>query len=422
MGSGLILRVNSRQTLLPSEKKPLYSRSSISTPLQSGYDVIGEDSMKKIGIGLVGYGMIGRVHALAYRELGLYYPGAAHRAHLVGVCTTRPETAEQASQEAEIPFWTTQVEELIHHKDVDVIDCCVPNYLHHAVAMAAIRAGKPIIVEKPLALNAAQAGEISEAALQAGVPVGMIFNYRFIPAIMRARQLIDEGFLGEVYDFQIEYLHTGYQNPARPMGWKLRQAQSGGGALVDLGSHLIDLVRYLLGDFSQVLTTTHTYISQRPVRPGAQEMEAVDVDDAAWMQIRMGSGAQGTLMATRFATGSVDDLNLLIHGQHGALRFQLMEPNWLWIYDQRIAGEPLGGKRGWIRVETVQNYPGAAVPPARSFIGWTRPMAQNLYEFLSAVSRSEEPKPSLSDGLAVQRVLDAAYASSRENRWVQVVS
>jgi predicted dehydrogenase len=127
-------------------------------------------------------------------------------------------------------------------------------------------------------------------------------------------------------------------------------------------------------------------------------------------------------MATRFATGAVDDLNLLIHGQHGAIRFQLMEPNWLWIYDQRAAGEPLGGKRGWIRLETVQNYPGAAVPPARSFIGWTRPMAQNLYEFISSVSRNEEPNPSLADGLAVQHVLEAAYASAQESRWVKVVS
>ena len=377
--------------------------------------------MEKLGIGMVGYGMIGRVHALAYRDLGLYYPGALPSLELTAVCTTRAATAERASQEAGIPFWTTQIEELVNQKNVDVIDCCAPNFMHHAVAMAAIRAGKPVIVEKPLALNAEQAEEIAEEASKAGVPVGMIFNYRFIPALMRARQLIEEGFLGEVFDFHIEYLHTGYQNPARPMGWKLRRAQSGGGALVDLGSHLIDLIRYLLGDFSQVLATTRTYISQRPSRSDSQEMETVDVDDAGWMQVRLTNGAEGVLMATRFATGAVDDLNLLIHGQHGAIRFQLMEPNWLWIYDQRAAGEPLGGKRGWVRVETVQNYPGAAVPPARSSIGWTRPMAQNLYKFLSAVSRGEEPVPSFADGLAVQHVLEAAYASARETRWVKVL-
>jgi predicted dehydrogenase len=171
-----------------------------------------------------------------------------------------------------------------------------------------------------------------------------------------------------------------------------------------------------------VLATTQTYISQRPSQSGQPQMEPVDVDDAAWLQIRLTNGARGTLMATRFATGAVDDLNLLIHGEHGAIRFHLMEPNWLWIYDQRVSGEPRGGKRGWTRVESIQNYPGAAVPPARASIGWTRPMAQNLYTFLSAIAQDREPIPSLTDGLAVQRVIAAAYASARSNHWVEVAS
>jgi len=151
-------------------------------------------------------------------------------------------------------------------------------------------------------------------------------------------------------------------------------------------------------------------------------MEPVDVDDAAWLQIRLVNGAVGDLMATRFATGAVDDLNLLIHGQHGAIRFHLMEPNWLYIYDQGAVGEPLGGKRGWTRVESMQNYPGAAVPPARSFIGWTRPMAHNLFTFLSAITQGREPEPSVADGLAVQRVITAAYASAKTNQWEKVAS
>ena len=376
--------------------------------------------MKKIGVGFVGYGMIGRVHALAYRELGHYYPGTLPTVELAGVCTTRTETAERAATEAGIRFWTSRVEELVNERSVDVIDCCAPNELHYSVAMAAIQAGKPVIIEKPLAVTAGQADEIAQAAQKAGVPVGMIFNYRFIPAIMHARQLIEEGFLGKVYQFQIEYLHTGYQNPERPMGWKLRRAQSGGGALVDLGSHLIDLTRYLLGDFNRVLATTQTFITQRPTNPGSTQMEPVDVDDAGWLQIRLASGAVGTLMATRFATGAVDDLNLLVHGERGAIRFNLTEPNWLWIYDQRTAGEPYGGRRGWTRVESVQTYPGAAVPPARSFLGWTRPMAQNLYAFLSAVAQNRELVPSVADGLAVQRVISAAYASAQKNQWQEV--
>jgi predicted dehydrogenase len=378
--------------------------------------------MNKIGIGFTGFGMIGRVHALAYRELSHYYPKSLPAVELTGICTSRLETAMQAAEDAGIQFWTNQINELVNHQDVDIIDCCTPNYMHYPVAMAAIQAGKPVLMEKPLALDAAQAEEIDQAARKASVPVGMIFNYRFLPAILHARQLIDEGFLGQIYQFIIEYLHTGYQNPDRPMGWKLRQAQSGGGALVDLGSHLIDMIRYLLGDFDQVLATTQTFIKQRPSQSRSSQMASVDVDDAAWLQIRLVNGAVGNLMATRFATGAVDDLNLLIHGQHGAIRFHLMEPNWLWIYDQRADGEPLGGKRGWTRVECMQNYPGAVVPPARSFIGWTRPMAHNLYTFLSAINQSHEPDPSITDGLAVQRVISAAYASAKSNQWVEVKS
>ena len=325
--------------------------------------------MKNIGIGFVGYGMMGRVHALAYHELNHYYPRGLPPVVLTGLCTTRPDTAKRAAEEAGIQFWTDQIEELVNHKVVDVIDCCAPNDMHYPVAMAAIQAGKPVLMEKPLALDIEQAENIAKSSRDSKVPVGMIFNFRFLPAILHAKQLIDEGFLGQVYQFQIEYLHSGYQNPSRPMGWKLRKMQSGGGALVDLGSHLIDMIRYLLGDFGKVLATTKTYIAQRPSEAGSTQMESVDVDDAAWLQIRLMNGVVGTLMATRFATGAVDDLNLLIQGQHGAIRFHLMEPNWLWIYDQRAAGEPLGGRRGWTRVECIQNYPGAAVPPARSFIG-----------------------------------------------------
>ena len=221
--------------------------------------------MKKIGIFFTGFGMIGRVHALAYRELSHYYPKSLPDVALAGVCTSSVNSAMRAAKEAGIQFWTNQIDKLVNHQDVDVIDCCTPNYMHYTVAIAAIQAGKPVLMESPLALNSEQAEKIAHAARKEGVRVGMIFNYRFLPAILHARQLIEEGFLGQVYQFQIEYLHTGYQNSSRPMGRKLRKAQSGGGALVDLGSHIIDMVRYLMGDFSQVLATTKTFITQRPI-------------------------------------------------------------------------------------------------------------------------------------------------------------
>jgi predicted dehydrogenase len=147
----------------------------------------------------------------------------------------------------------------------------------------------------------------------------------------------------------------------------------------------------------------------------------VDVEDVAWVQAKLTGGAIGTVMTTRFATGAVDDLNLSIYGQRGALRFQMMEPNWLYIFDQQAAGDPLGGRRGWTRVETIQQYPGSPVPPGRSFIGWTRPMAHNLFSFLSAVAHDTDPVPSLEDGLRVNQILDAAYSSADSGQWTRVV-
>src|SRR5207249_4752374 len=153
---------------------------------------------------------------------------------------------------------------------------------------------------------------------------------------------------------------------------------------------------------------------------GSAQKEAVDVDDAGWVQVKLQNGASGTIMASRYATGAVDDWNFEIYGERGALRFSLMDANWLYIFEPSIADEPMGGRRGWTRVETIQRYPGAAAPPGRSFIGWTRALAENLHAFLTAVSKGEEPQPGLVDGLRVNQVLDAAYASADQGTWVKV--
>jgi predicted dehydrogenase len=376
--------------------------------------------MNAIGIGLIGYGMIGRVHALAFRDLPIFYPGALPPIHLAAVCTSRPETARQAAAEAGFAGWCTGVEALLARDDVTVVDCAVPNYLHRELLLAAIRAGKDVIVEKPLAMNASEAEEIVAAARRAGVRAGMIFNYRFVPALMRARQLIAEGFVGPVYHFRAEYLHGGYQNPDRPMSWKLRRSQAGGGALTDLGAHVIDLVRTLLGEFEEVRATTRTYVAERPAALGSGEREPVDVEDAAWVQVRLASGAMGTLETSRFATGALDDLRIEVHGERGALRFNLMDGNWLYAYDQTAADEPAGGRRGWTRVETLARYPGAVSPPSRAILGWGRTHAENLYAVLKALAAGQEPEPGLLDGLRVHQVLDAAYASAAAGTWTRV--
>jgi predicted dehydrogenase len=362
--------------------------------------------MKTLGIGLVGYGMIGKVHALAYREISNMYPGKLPPIKLASVCTSHELSAQSAARDGGFEGWTTSVESLLAREDVDVVDVCAPNFAHHEIILAALRAGKSVIVEKPLARNVLEAQEIAEEVAVSKVRLGMVFNYRFVPALILAHKMIAEGALGNVYHFQIEYLHTGYQNPNRPMNWKLRRSQSGGGALVDLGSHIIDLARYLLGEFAEVSATTRTYVTDRPASANSSERESVDVDDAAWLQAKMQSGAQGTLFATRFATGAADELNVEIYGERGALKFSLEDANVLNYFDAQA--KP--ATQGWTRIQTGSQYEGAVVPPPRSILGWNRTHAENIYQFLRSLSQDQPFTPDVIDGLRVQQIMEGLPA------------
>jgi predicted dehydrogenase len=236
----------------------------------------------------------------------------------------------------------------------------------------------------------------------------MVFNYRFVPALMLAHKMIADGVLGSIYHFEFNYLHSGYQNPERPLSWKLRRAQSGGGALVDLGSHIIDLARYLLGEIAEVRATTRTYVTERPVSVNAAKRKPVDVDDAAWLHAKMQSGAQGTLFTTRFATGAADDLNMQIYGARGALKFSLEDANVLNYFD----AQSKAATQGWTRIHTGALYEGAAVPPPRSILGWNRTHTKNIYQFLRALVQEKPFVPDVTDGLRVQQIIEDAYQSA----------
>ncbi len=376
--------------------------------------------MKQIGIGLLGYGSIGKIHTFSYSQLPLLYPGKLPEIVLEGICTSNSSTADRAVKEGSFRQGFTDIAELLQQDGVNVVDCCLPNFLHRQALLQAFDAGKHVYCEKPLALNAEETRQIVAVARKLGVQVGMTFNFRFVPALMRAKELIDEGLLGKVYSFRAEYFHTGYQNPDRPMSWRMRKELSGGGALVDLGSHVIDLTRHLLGEFASVRGMVHTYIDRRPAGQGSQDKQRVTVDDAAWLEVRLQSGGIGTIEVSRFATGALDDLNIEIYGEKAALMFRLMDANWLYWFDATRSGGPMGGQRGWTRLETVQHYPGATLPPPRSILGWTRTHAENQYVFLKAISEGRAPQPGMLDGLRCQLIMDAAYRSAENGNWVDV--
>lgn len=375
----------------------------------------------RMNIAVIGYGMIGRVHSLNYAEIPFLYPRVLPRPVLHTVATSRDETALAARQEAGFLHASTDFEAVIEGEEIDLVDVSLPNGLHRPVVEKALAAGKHVYCEKPLAGTIEDARAIVRAARSSSGSFGMVFQYRFFPAIIRAHQLIAEGRIGKIYTYRAEYLHSGYQNPQRPLSWRMKKEEGGSGALGDLGSHVIDLVRYLVGEFTQVQGHLETFIDERPVAKGATETGTVTVDDVAWLRGKMENGAVGTVEASRFATGTLDDLRLWIYGEKGALHFNLMDPQYLHFFDESHPGGAYGGSRGWQRIDTVSYYPGASTPPARAPIGWTRSHAENQYQFLKAIQEGREPSPGIVDGLRTQLVIDAVERSAGDaGRWAEV--
>jgi predicted dehydrogenase len=371
-----------------------------------------------LGVGMVGYGFMGRMHTYSYQSLPMIYDPPPAKIKLVGVATATPESGRRAIEQAGYEFDTRDYRELLKRDDIHLINLCTPNNLHRDIAIDALKAGKHVYCDKPLAVNLAQAQEVWEVAREAKTIHQMTFNYRFIPALLRAKQLADEGFLGRVYQFRVAYLHSSYINPDRPASWRTDKAISGGGASFDLGCHVIDLVRCLLGDFDSVFATMDTMIKERP---GPSGPVPVEVDDILWMQARLKSGASGTIEASRLSTGACDEIRFEAHGDKGAIRFNSMDPNWLDVYDATLPEGDYGGDRGFKRIESVQRYPKpASLPGPKNSVGWMRYHIASIYDFVSNVAAGRQSSPSIYDGLKVQEVLDAAMRSSGSKKWVQL--
>ena len=374
--------------------------------------------MQTFGVGMVGYGFMGRMHTYAYQSLPMVYDPPPAKIRLVGVATATPESGRRAMEQAGYEFDTRDYRDLLNRDDVHLINVCTPNNLHREMVIDALKAGKHVYCDKPLAINLRQAQEVWEVACEAKTIHQMTFNYRFIPALLRAKQLADEGFMGRVYQFRVAYLHSSYINPDRPASWRTDKTVSGGGASFDLGSHVIDLVRYLLGDFASVFATMETMINDRP---GPSGRVPIEVDDILWMQARLKSGAMGTIEASRLSTGACDEIRFEAHGDKGAIRFNSMNPNWLDAYDATVPEGDYGGERGFERIESIQRYPNpASLPGPKNSVGWMRYHIDSLYYFVHNVAVGRQSSPSIYDGLKVQEVLDAAIRSSDSDKWAEV--
>lgn len=376
--------------------------------------------MPKIRIGLIGYGGIGRVHAAAYRAISFHYGLRADSIEIAGVATSRAETAKRAAEEIGCSFFTDDYRELLDRDDVDMVDICTPNNSHHEIVMAAAEAGKHIYCEKPLAMNVAEAAGMARAVRAAGLKAQATFNFRFFPAVTRAKELVDAGFLGQIFSFRGRYHRSSYISSEKPMSWRLRREITGGGALFDLGSHILDLLYFVLGEFDQVNGALDTLIPERPAALGSTAMERVEVDDIALLHARLRDGTLGTVEISRMGAGATNDLTFEIFGQSGAIRFDLSEPAWLHVYDARRPDSPLGGERGFQRIEAASRYPDQRAPDWTMTPDFMRSHAECQYQFIRAIWEDKPASPSFDDGLHIQRVMDAAERSSAQGVWVSL--
>jgi len=376
--------------------------------------------MNKLGIAIIGYGGVARVHAMAYRAIPFHYGLPAGTVRIVGVADVNAKAAEAAAGELECDVWTTNYHELLAREDVNAVDICVPNHLHEEIITAAAAAGKHIYCEKPLAMNVSQGQRIVATVEKAGVKNQLNFNFRFYPAVTRARQMISEGFLGRIFSFRGCFYRSSYISPDKPLSWRLSKDIAGGGALYDLGSHVLDLIYYLLGEFGSVQSTVDTLIKERPLAPGSKEKGPVDVDDIVLMQVRMADHTLGTVEISRMGTGATNDMKVEIFGDMGALRFNAEEPSWLEVFDVRDKDQPTGGMSGFRKVQTVGRFEGHKAPDWSMAPGFVTTFVESQYKFLQAVSDDLQPAPTFKDGLHIQKVMQAAISSSDEKRWVSI--
>lgn len=367
---------------------------------------------KTLGVAMIGYAFMGKAHSNAWRNVASYFDVPAfERKVLVG------RDAEGVAAAAAAYGWAgseTDWRAVLERDDIDIVDICAPGFMHAEIAVAALEAGKHVLVEKPLANTLREAQAMTEAAQAAraqGVQSMIGFNYRRIPALALAREFIAEGRLGNIRHVRAAYLQDWLADPEAPMTWRLRKDKAGSGALGDIASHAIDQVLFLLGDqVTEVSGRTHTFTTHRPGTGLDGSMEEVTVDDAAWATLNLASGAIASVEVSRVATGQKNSLKLEIYGEKGALLFDLESLNELGFLDSTVPVREQGFRR--ILVNEPEHPYLEAWWPQGHVLGWEHSFTHQIRDFLLAIGNGTEPSPSFEEGLAVQRVLNAVEESS----------
>ena len=386
--------------------------------------------MKTVNVGVIGAGFMGKAHSLAYSAMPMFFWPAPAMPHRRVIAEISDELAQEAARRFGYDSGTGDWRRVVEDPDVHLVDIATPNDSHPEIAIAAAEAGKHVLCEKPLARTADEARAMLDAVRKAGVVNMVAFNYRRTPAVALAKKLIDEGAIGAVRNFRGTYLQDWSNDPDLPLSWRFARSIAGSGALGDIGTHVIDFARHLVGEIEAVNAMTRRYIADRPIAEGgadqlagAQKLVAaprgaVDVDDEVMAFLRFKDGAVGSLEATRAAHGRKNFLTFEVHGETGTLCFDYERRDELSFFS--TADEP--DRHGYRTILTGPAHPyGEGLWPIPGLgVGYGETKIVECHDLLKAIAEDTSVSPSFEDGYRIALITDAILSSAKDGRWVTV--
>lgn len=377
-------------------------------------------SQKPLNVGMIGYGFMGRAHSNAYRNVNHFFD-LAYRPVLKAACARTLDKVKPFADQWGYESTETDWRKLVDRKDIDLIDICTPNNTHAEIALAAAKAGKMILCEKPLAMTGAEGLKMVEAVEKAGVPNMVWYNYRRIPAVTLAKQLIDEGKLGRVFHYRSKFLQDWTISPELPQGgnglWRLDVAAAGSGVTGDLLAHCIDTAMWQNGPIDRVSAMTETFVKQRKHNLTGK-VEKVGIDDACAFLARFGNGSLATFESTRYARGHKALYTFEINGEHASIAWDLHDLHRLEYFDHRDQGRT----RGWRSIHVTDGdhpYMGKWWVPGLQ-IGYEHSFVHQVADFLEGVAKGQPAQPDFRNAYQTQLVLDAVLQSAQNQKWVEV--
>ena len=381
---------------------------------------------EKIGVGMIGYSFMGKAHSNGWRQLPHFFD-VPFEPVMKTICGRNKANVEAAAKEMGWEKAETDWQKIINDPEIGIVDICTPGNLHKPMALAALKAGKHVVCEKPLANTLEEAKEMAAAAAESGKRTLTAFNYRRVPAVALAKRMIDEGKLGKIYHWRAVYLQDWIIDPKFPLVWRLQKEVAGSGPHGDLNAHIIDLARFLVGEISEVIGMGKTFIKERPLQvdspdgglgaSGGVEKGKVTVEDAMLFLAKFEKGALGSFEATRFAAGRKNFNSFEINGSKGSIVFNLERLNELQYYSRKDEADTQGF-RTIICNEGTQPY-NSAWWPSGHIIGWEHTFTHEFKDFLEAIAAGEDTQPNFDDGMKTNAVLEAVEVSAKRRRWVR---